>query len=123
MVNVDDSIGGVSSSYMMSSAGKDQITAGGKTHIKVGSMSGGKGSDTKNVAASSNLDETEEDDSESMSVSMSQSESQNNKMSTQWNALREKYLAGGLAKGSVSDDDSDDSDDDDDEFDDSDDKL
>ena len=45
VVNVEDSI--ASSSYMMSSAGKDQITAGGKTHIKVGSMSGGKGADVK----------------------------------------------------------------------------
>ena len=95
---------------MMSSAGKDQLTGGGKTHIKVGSLSGGKTGATTKLAASSNLDETEEDDSESMSVSMS--ESHNNKFSDQWNKLREKYLGGG--KVDDDDDDSDDDDDDDD---------
>ena len=43
--------------------------------------------DANKLAASSNLDDTEEDDSESMSVSMS--ESNNNKFSEQWNKLRE----------------------------------
>ena len=68
-----------SSSYMMSSAGKDLSTSlkekvgkPGKTHIEIGSLSYSGKKDSK-VEASSNLDDTEEDDSESMSMSVSAS--------------------------------------------------
>jgi len=105
-----------SSSVMMSSAGKDQsslrgrLTQGaGKTHINVGSIHHSTGKEAR-VAASSNLDETEEEDSESLSISVSQPD---NKYSSAWNKLREKYLGGGMKND---DDDDDDSDDDDDDY-------
>ena len=112
-----------SSSLMMSSAGKDtssnlkgRITGGGKTHIQVGALNYSAAKDSKQLEASSNLNETEEDDSESMSVSVSQSGA--NGVTAQWNKLREKYLGQGAAKDD-DDDDSDDDDDDDDGFSDS----
>ena len=115
-----------SSSVMMSSTGQEQSLRGklgstthgsGKTHINVGKINyGGAAAKDTNIAASSNLDETEEDDSESMSMSVSQ---QDTKYNAAWNKLREKYLGGGA---NDDDDDSDDDDDDDDDYLDSDDK-
>ena len=73
-IGIEDSL--ASSSYMMSSAGKDTglkskvQAAGGKTHINVGNVNMAAASkDSNRVGASSNLDETEEEDSESMSIS------------------------------------------------------
>jgi len=68
-----------SSSLMMSSAGKDDRlrtklqagAEGGKTHINVGALNFSSQKDSKQLAQSSNLDETEEDESESLSVSQS----------------------------------------------------
>lgn len=73
---IEDSM--AESSYMMSSAGKDNtlkskmMGGGGKTTINVGNVNLGASKDSaKQLGASSNLDETEEEDSESMSISQS----------------------------------------------------
>lgn len=61
--------------------------------------------DSKQLAVSSNLDETEEDDSEmSESMSVSVSKSGNDGVSAYMKKLTEKYLGAGAAKGGDDDD-------------------